>query len=139
MFLPFESQSLDAAAAARAGVRANPHQVLREAERVLRPEGRLCWPGSIRAAAVGAGAHRIQGGECGYPWNGSSMNISRVKDWMALLVLEVAAGSMCCYRRRSTAQTGCAGCVSWNPPAIDEWGDGRRRVFSAGGEARAGL
>src|SRR5512139_3511186 len=87
MFLPFESGSLDLLLLPHVlEFSANPHQVLREAERVLRPEGRLVL------------ARRLQGSERGYPWNGSFLNISRVKDWMALLGLEVAAGSMCCYR-----------------------------------------
>jgi SAM-dependent methyltransferase len=98
MFLPFESQSLDLLLLPHVlEFSANPHQVLREAERVLRPEGRLVLAGFNPRSLWGL-AHRLQGGERGYPWNGSFLNISRVKDWMVLLGLEVAAGSMCCYR-----------------------------------------
>jgi SAM-dependent methyltransferase len=98
MFLPFESQSLDLLLLPHVlEFSANPHQVLREAERVLRPEGRLVLAGFNPRSLWGL-ARKLQGGERGYPWNGSFLNISRVKDWMALLGLEVAAGSMCCYR-----------------------------------------
>ena len=98
MFLPFESQSLDLLLLPHVlEFSGNPHQVLREAERVLRPEGRLVLAGFNPRSLWGL-ARVLQGGERGYPWNGSFLNISRVKDWMALLGFEVAAGSMCCYR-----------------------------------------
>lgn len=98
MFLPFESQSLDLLLLPHVlEFSAHPHQVLREAERVLRPEGRLVMAGFNPRSLWGL-ARTLQGGERGYPWNGSFLNISRVKDWMVLLGLEVAAGSMCCYR-----------------------------------------
>ncbi len=98
MFLPFENQSLDLLLLPHVlEFSAHPHQVLREAERVLRPEGRLVMAGFNPRSLWGL-ARTLQGGERGYPWNGSFLNISRVKDWMVLLGLEVAAGSMCCYR-----------------------------------------
>ncbi len=98
MCMPFESQSLDLLLLPHVlEFSANPHQVLREAERVLRPEGRLVLAGFNPRSLWGL-SRVLQGGERGYPWNGSFLNISRVKDWMALLGLEVAAGSMCCYR-----------------------------------------
>ena len=98
MFLPFESQSLDLLLLPHVlEFSAHPHQVLREAERVLRPEARLVMAGFNPQSLWGL-ARALQGGERGYPWNGSFLNISRVKDWMVLLGLEVAAGSMCCYR-----------------------------------------
>ena len=98
MFLPFESQSLDLLLLPHVlEFSANPHKVLREVERVLRPEGRVVLAGFNPRSLWGL-ARRLQGGEHGYPWNGNFLNISRVKDWMVLLGLEVAAGSMCCYR-----------------------------------------
>ncbi|MHB8760738.1 MAG: class I SAM-dependent methyltransferase [Thiobacillus sp.] len=98
MFLPFQSQSLDLLLLPHVlEFSANPHQVLREAERMLRPEGRLVLAGFNPRSLWGL-ARVTQGGERGYPWNGNFLNISRVKDWMVLLGLEVAGGSMCCYR-----------------------------------------
>lgn len=98
MFLPFESQSLDLLLLPHVlEFSANPHLVLREAERVLRPEGRLVMAGFNPRSLWGLARH-LRGSERGYPWNGSFLNISRVKDWMVLLGMEVAAGSMCCYR-----------------------------------------
>jgi len=120
MFLPFECQSLDLLLLPHVlEFSSNPHQVLREAERVLRPEGRLVLAGFNPRSLWGL-ARRLQGGERGYPWNGSFLNISQVKDWMALLGLEVAAGSMCCYRPP-------VNCENWlrrlrfMEPAGDRW------------------
>jgi SAM-dependent methyltransferase len=98
MFLPFDSQSLDLVVMPHVlEFSAHPHQVLREAERVLRPEGRLVLSGFNPRSLWGL-ARLVFGSERGYPWCGNFLNVSRVKDWMVLLGLEVAAGSMCCYR-----------------------------------------
>jgi len=98
MFLPFDSQSLDLLLLPHVlEYSTNPHQVLREAERVLRPEGRLLLSGFNPRSLWGL-ARLLRGAEGGYPWNGTFLNISRVKDWMVLLGMEVAGGSMCCYR-----------------------------------------
>ena len=32
-----------------------------------------------------------------FPWRGQFINLPRLKDWMALLGIEIAAGRMCCY------------------------------------------
>lgn len=98
MFLPFDSQSLDLLLMPHVlEFSANPHQVLREADRVLRPEGRLLLSGFNPRSLWGM-VRLFKGAEQGYPWNGSFLNISRIKDWMRLLGMEVAGGSMCCYR-----------------------------------------
>ncbi|MEQ1591740.1 MAG: class I SAM-dependent methyltransferase [Thiobacillaceae bacterium] len=98
MFLPFDSQSLDLLLMPHVlEFSANPHQVLREADRVLRPEGRLLLSGFNPRSLWGM-ARLFKGAEQGYPWNGNFLNISRIKDWMRLLGMDVAGGSMCCYR-----------------------------------------
>ena len=97
MFLPFATQSLDLLLLPHVlEFSANPHQVLREADRVLRPEGRLLLSGFNPRSLWGM-ARWFRGAEQGYPWNGNFLNISRIKDWMVLLGMEVAGGSMCCY------------------------------------------
>ena len=70
----------------------NPHQILREAERVLRPEGHLvitCFnPMSLW------GARRMLGAKRDYPWHGRFVNLMRLKDWLALLGFEITGGAM---------------------------------------------
>lgn len=98
MFLPFESQSVDLLLLPHVlEYNDHPHQVLREAERVLRPEGRLILSGFNPRSLWGL-TRVLKGHERGFPWNGHFLNMSRVKDWLALLGFELAAGSMCCYR-----------------------------------------
>lgn len=73
----------------------NPHQILREAARVLMPEGRVaiaCFnPWSLW------GFRRTFGPRAHYPWNGRFLHLARLKDWCALLGLEIGAGRMSCY------------------------------------------
>ena len=79
----------------------NPHQTLREAERVLVPEGHLILTGFNPISAWGVkqvltkeknSAHVEQ-----YPWQGHFFTLSRIKDWLALLGLEYVSGSMNAY------------------------------------------
>ena len=73
----------------------HPHQILREVHRVLMPEGRVvisCFnPWSLW------GFRRLLRRTQGYPWDGRFINLPRMKDWLALLGLEVVAGQMSCY------------------------------------------
>ena len=73
----------------------DPHQILREVARVLVPEGRViiaCFnPWSLW------GFRRMFGGRGRYPWSGRFINLPRLKDWCALLGLEIDAGRMICY------------------------------------------
>ena len=74
----------------------NPHQILREVQRILMPEGHaviVCFnPWSLwglrrafnRAPDV-------------YPWDGHFIALPRLKDWLALLELEITGGRMGCY------------------------------------------
>lgn len=75
----------------------NPHQVLREVQRVLRPEGRVVLSGFNPWSLWGV-ARRFGADADVYPWCGQFISLPRIKDWMALLGFEVAAGRMAAYR-----------------------------------------
>jgi SAM-dependent methyltransferase len=95
--LPFASQGLDLVVLPHVlEFSANPHQVLREAERVLRPEGRLLIAGFNPLSLWGL--RRVLGdpGAIG-PWHGRFIHLARLKDWLALLGFELAGGRMACY------------------------------------------
>lgn len=73
----------------------HPHQILREVARVLLPEAQVaiaCFnPWSLW------GFRRALGKKTRYPWNGRFIHLARIKDWCALLDLEITAGQMGCY------------------------------------------
>lgn len=70
----------------------NPHNTLREAERILMPEGHLVISGFNPVSLWGA--RRAIGNKTGFPWQGRFLSLLRIKDWLALLGFEVVAGSM---------------------------------------------
>ena len=94
--LPIETQSLDLVALPHAlEFSPNPHQLLREVERVLRPEGKLLLTGFNPLSFWGL--RRSLGGRQSYPWNGQFLRLVRIKDWLSLLGFELAGGRMACY------------------------------------------
>jgi len=94
--LPFPAASIDLLALPHTlDFHADPRQVLREAERVLVPEGRLLITGFNPWSLWGmARAYRRRRG---MPWCGQFLSLTRVKDWLALLGLEPAGGRIACY------------------------------------------
>jgi len=73
----------------------NPHQIIREVERVLRPEGSLIISGFNPFSLWGL--RRALGSKKGYPWHGKFIGLPRLKDWLALLGFEVAGGRFAAY------------------------------------------
>lgn len=73
----------------------NPHQIIREVARVLRPEGNLIISGFNPYSLWGA--RRVLGTKKAYPWHGRFISLTRLKDWLALLGFEVAGGSFAAY------------------------------------------
>jgi SAM-dependent methyltransferase len=73
----------------------NPHQTLREAERVLVPEGHLIITGFNPISTWGLKS--LLSKENAYPWHGHFFTLSRIKDWLALLGLEYVSGQMSAY------------------------------------------
>ncbi|GAB1231956.1 class I SAM-dependent methyltransferase [Ferrigenium sp. UT5] len=94
--LPFASASLDLVLMPHVLEFAqNPHQIIREAERVLMPEGSLILSGFNPFSLWGM--HRALGRKQGIPWSGRFIALPRLKDWLALLGFEVAGGRFAAY------------------------------------------
>ena len=96
--LPFDSQSIDLLILPHVLECSNsPHQVLREAERVLVPEGRLVISGFNPWSLWGA-HERIPGLDPVMPVPAHmQVSLARLKDWFKLLSLEADRGHFGCY------------------------------------------
>ncbi len=103
--LPFPEASLDLVVLPHTlELSADPHQVLREVERVLVPEGRVVVTGLNPASLWGfrqGRAHLTRslglGGELYLPEAGEFIGPWRLRDWMRLLGLEVESEQYGCY------------------------------------------
>lgn len=75
----------------------DPHQVLRETSRVLRPEGHVVIFGFNPVSLWGL-RRLLTGRPRPVPWCGKFFRPARIKDWLALLDFETTHGSMLYYR-----------------------------------------
>ena len=117
--LPFETGSLDLVLLPHVlEFSAHPHQILREVERVLRPEGSVIISGFNPLSLWGV--RRVLGNKKGYPWCGNFISMTRMKDWLALLGFEVAVGRFSCYAPPFTSSSLLkrSQCIE---PAGDRW------------------
>lgn len=97
LHLPFASNSLDLVVLPHVlEFESNPHQVLREVERVLMPEGSVVVIGFNPFSLWGA-RRRLARREKLAPWRGQYISVPRLKDWFALLGFETRAGAFGCY------------------------------------------
>lgn len=94
--LPFDGDSLDLVLLPHVlDFSENPHQVLREVERVMMPEGNLIISGLNPRSLWGL--RRALGSRKGYPWSGNFIALPRLKDWLELLGFEVVGGRFAAY------------------------------------------
>jgi SAM-dependent methyltransferase len=99
-FLPFAEMSLDLLLLPhRLEFSERPHQTLREAARVMMPDGHLVISGFNHLSLWGAtaGLKKLISNNVNYPWNGKFIGLTRLKDWLALLGFEVVSVEMCCH------------------------------------------
>jgi len=95
--LPFAANSVDLAVLPHAlEFDENPHQVLREVERVLVPEGHVIVTGFNPYSLWGA-RRKLSRLQTLPPWGCEYISVSRLKDWFSLLGFEMQAGSFGCY------------------------------------------
>jgi SAM-dependent methyltransferase len=102
--LPFDSQSLDLLALPHALETHNePHRMLREVERVLRPEGQVVISGFNTLSlwrlrqALWRLRERFSGQRTPAPWDASFIGLFKLRDWLRLLGLELDGGRFGCY------------------------------------------
>ncbi|MEW5771215.1 MAG: methyltransferase domain-containing protein [Pseudomonadota bacterium] len=95
--LPIATQSLDLVALPHAlEYSPDPHELLREVERVLRPEGRLLIAGFNPFSFWGL-RRVFSTPEAEWPWQGRFIHLARLKDWLALLGFDIVGGRLACY------------------------------------------
>ncbi len=95
--LPFASASVDLVVLPHIlEFDANPHQILREVERVLVPEGSVVVTGFNPFSLWGARS-RLSRRAALPPWGGRYISVPRLKDWFALLGFETRTGAFGCY------------------------------------------
>ncbi|MBL8487247.1 MAG: methyltransferase domain-containing protein [Rhodocyclaceae bacterium] len=74
----------------------NPHQILREVERILVPEGHVIVTGFNPYSLWGA-RRKLTRRKAAPPWRGNYISVPRLKDWFALLGFETRGGVFGCY------------------------------------------
>ncbi len=95
--LPLDSQSVDLLILPHVLEFAdNPHEILREVDRVMMPEGRVIILGFNPWSLWGA-KRAMTYREKEFPWRGHFVSLVRLKDWLALLGFDVSAGKLGCY------------------------------------------
>ncbi len=99
--LPIATQSLDLVVLPHVlEFASDPHQVLREVDRVLRPEGRVIVSGFNPVSLWGARQWwtRALAGDAFVPREGQFIALPRLRDWFKLLSFEFDRGRYGCYR-----------------------------------------
>ena len=103
-FLPFAANSVDLVVLPHTlEFDQNPHQVLREVERVLVPEGHVIVTGFNPYSLWGA-RRKLSRRQSLPPWRGQYISVSRLKDWFSLLGFEIQAGSYGCHAPAMTQE-----------------------------------
>lgn len=73
----------------------DPHQTLRETERILVPEGHIVLSGFNPYSFWGAKKKVNRSTQ--FPWQGDFISLLRIKDWLALLGFEIVSIKMACF------------------------------------------
>ena len=113
--LPFPNASVDLVVLPHAlELARDPHETLREVERVLVPEGRVViagfnpaslWGLRQRAGHMKRGIGLARGQSLYLPSSGDFIGYWRLRDWLRLLSFEVEMGRFGCWRPAMTTDT----------------------------------
>jgi SAM-dependent methyltransferase len=96
--LPLATDSLDAVIFPHVlEFSADPYQMLREADRVLIPGGRLLVCGFNPLSLCGL-RRWLPGRRHRVPWNGRFLRYARLGDWMSLMGLQIERSEVCLFR-----------------------------------------
>ena len=94
--LPFEEASVDLIIAPHILEQmAEPYELLKEIHRVLMLEGRLIISGFNPMSLWGI--KRLLSFDIDYPWNTKFIPLSKIKEWLPIIGLEMVEGKMGCY------------------------------------------
>jgi SAM-dependent methyltransferase len=104
-FLPIETNSIDLVLLPHVlEYSSNPHQILREVQRVLMPEGHVIVCGfnprslwGVRGVLGLVEDRFLRSVEGQFPWRGNFISLPRLKDWLTLLDFEITKDRLCCY------------------------------------------
>ena len=95
--LPFAGTSLDLVVLPHVlEFSTNPHQILREVERVLVPEGHVVITG-FNPYSLWSLRRLVSRADSAFPWHGNYLSVLRLRDWLKLLGFETQLGSFGCY------------------------------------------
>jgi SAM-dependent methyltransferase len=95
--LPLAAQSVDLAILPHVlEFHASPHDVLREVERVLMPEGHVVISG-FNTASLWRLRQLFAGREAGAPWDAKFIGLLRLREWLRVLGFELNGGKFGCY------------------------------------------
>jgi len=96
--LPFSAHSIDLVVMPHVlEFHRHPHQILREVERILIPEGVLLISGFNPLSLWGARQRLLRRQGELFPWNGHYLSPLRLKDWLQLLGFEAERPHLGCY------------------------------------------
>ena len=103
--LPFSTNSIDLVVMPHIlEFHDDPHQILREIERILIPEGQLVITGFNPLSLWGLRQHLPNRPDT-FPTNGNYISVLRLKDWLQLLGFEVDRGNFGCYEPPFTQES----------------------------------
>ncbi len=95
--LPFAANSIDLVVMPHVlEFHDEPHQILREVERILIPDGQLVITGFNPLSLWGL-RQRLDHKRDEFPANGHYLSVLRLRDWLRLLSFEVERGNFGCY------------------------------------------